>query len=107
MALAIVPAKCACAAMIQQLLSQARSASVPVYLIGRSGVREAELKSLAPVSAKGTTIVALDSNDALQSISRPAGATIVLVDAHGGMTVEPQDSPLHLKLALQRLRQVP
>jgi hypothetical protein len=107
MALAIVPANCACAAVIAQLLSQARSASVPVYLIGRRGVGEAQLKSLAPVSAKGTAVVALDANNALKSISGPSGATIVLVDAHGGMTVEPPlSSPLHLKRALQKLRQV-
>jgi hypothetical protein len=106
MALAIVPAHCACAAMIRQLLSQARSASVPVYLIGRHGVSEAELKSLAP-EAKGTAVVALDANNALKSISQPSGATVVLVDAHGGMTVEPRLSPpLHLKRALQKLGQV-
>jgi hypothetical protein len=104
MALAIVPANCACAAMIAQLLSQARSARVPVYLIGRRGVSEAEVKSLVP--ARGKAVVALDATNALKSIPQPGGATIVLVDAHGGMTVEPPDSPLHLKSALQRLRQV-
>jgi hypothetical protein len=107
MALAIVPAHCACAAVIGQLLSQARSASVPVYLIGRRGVSEAKLKSLAPSSAKGTAVVAQDTKNALKSISRPSGATIVLVDRHGGMTVEPPlSSPLHLEWALRKLRHV-
>jgi hypothetical protein len=107
-ALAIVPASCAadCAAMIAQLLSQARSASVTVYLIGRRGVSLGELDSLAPASAEETAVVvALDPHDALKSISRPSGATIVLVDAHGG-TVEPTLSPpLHLERALRQLRQ--
>jgi hypothetical protein len=105
-ALAIVPANCPCAAMIAQLLAQARSASVTVYLIGRRGVSEAELKNLAPPSAKGTAVIALDANDALKSIARPSGPTIVFVDSHGAMTVEPQrSSRFHLQHALQKLQQ--
>jgi hypothetical protein len=105
-ALAIVPANCACAAMITQLLAQARSASVTVYLIGRRGVSEAVLKNLAAPSARGTAVIALDTNDALKSIARPSGPTIVFVDSHGAMTVEPQrSSRFHLQHALQKLQQ--
>jgi hypothetical protein len=104
-ALAIVPADCACAAVIAQLLSQAKLASVTVYLIGRRGVSVAELKNLARASAGGRAVVAQDANDALKSISRPGGPTIVLVDSHGGMTVEnPLSSRLHLEQALRKLR---
>ena len=96
---------CACAPMVRRLLTQARSANVTVYLIGRRGVSEAQLKNLAPASAKGTAVVALDENDALKSISQPSGPTIVLVDSHGAMTVEsPLNSRFHLEQALQRLR---
>lgn len=105
-ALAIVPDNCACAAVIAQLLSQARSASVTVYLIGKRGVSVADLNSLARPSAGGTAVVALDADNALKSISRPSGPTIVLVDAHGGMRVEPPLSAgFQLEWALQQLRQ--
>jgi len=104
-ALAIVPADCACAAMIARLLSQARSASVTVYLIGKRGVSIAELDKLVPASA-GRTFVALDADNALKSISRPQGPTIVLVDGGGGMTVERPLSPgFDLGHKLQQLRQ--
>lgn len=105
-ALAIVPADCKCAAVIAQLLSQAELASVTVYLVGRRGVSVAELKNLARASAGRTAVVAQDANNALKSIiSRPSGPTIVLVDSHRGMTVEPPlSSPLHLEQALRKLR---
>jgi hypothetical protein len=104
-ALAIVPANCACAAMIAQLLSQARLASVPVYLIGKPGVSVAELNSLASASANGAAFVALDAHNVLKLISQKSGPTIVLVDAHGGAKVEPPLSQvLHLEGALRQLR---
>jgi hypothetical protein len=93
--------------MIAQLLSQARSAGVKVYLIGKPGVSVAKLRRLARAvpSAEGA-MVALDPGDALKSIWRPTGPTIVLVDAHG-RTVEPPLSPppLHLEHALRHLGQ--
>ena len=105
-ALAIVPADCACAAMIGRLLSQARSASVTVYLIGKPGVSIAELNKLVPASAAGRAFVALDAANALRSISWPKGPTIVLVDGGGGMTVERPLSPrFDLGDKLQQLRQ--
>ncbi len=105
-ALAIVPADCACAAMIARLLSQARSASVTVYLIGKRGVSIAELDKLVPASAEGRAFVALDADNALKSISRSQGPTIVLVDGRGGMTVERPLSPgFDLAHKLQQLRQ--
>ena len=105
-ALAIVPADCACAAMIARLLSQARSASVTVYLIGKRGVSIGELNKLVPATDAGSAFVALDADNALKSISRPNGPTIVLVDARGGMTVERPLSPgFDLGRKLQQLRQ--
>jgi hypothetical protein len=106
-ALAIVPVNCACAAMIAQLLSQARAAGVKVYLIGKPGVSVAHLRRLARAvpSAEGPAMVARDPDDALKSISRSTGPTIVLVDARGRTVEPPLSPPLHLEQPLRHLAQ--
>jgi hypothetical protein len=85
-ALAIVPAKCGCAATVGRLLEQAMSAGVTIYLVGRKSSLT-ELNSMAPASAKGMAVVAIDSDNALQATYRPSGLTVLLVDSHRGVTV--------------------
>lgn len=85
-ALAMVPASCGCSTAIGQLLSQAQSAGVTVYLIGPPGSL-AELNDLAPTTARGTAMVAIDAGNILNSVYRPAGLTVLLVDSHGAVTV--------------------
>ena len=85
-ALAIVPANCGCAPVVGRLLAQAMLAGITVYLVGRKGSLT-ELSSMAPASAKGTAVVAIDADNALQATYRPSGLTVLLVDSHRGVTV--------------------
>jgi len=85
-ALAIVPANCGCAAVVRRLLAQAMSAGIIVYLVGGPSSLT-ELDSLAPASAKGTAVVAIDADNALQTTYRPSGLTVLLVDSRRGVTV--------------------
>ena len=50
-------------------------------------------------------MVARDPDDALTSISRSTGPTIVLVDAHGRTVEPPLSPPLHLEQPLRHLAQ--
>lgn len=103
--LAIVPAGCACAMLIRQLLSQASKAGVTVYLVGRAGSMT-ELKHLAPSSARGTALLAIDSQNALGTTYKPAGLTLLLVDARGGVTVKQALRPgFQIEPQLRKLRQ--
>ncbi len=91
-ALAIVPARCGCATVVKQLLAQAKSARVTVYLVGTPDSLT-ELNSLAPASAKGTVKLAVDVDNALTKAYRPSGLTILLVDSRGSVTVKPKLRP--------------
>ena len=104
-ALVIVPARCGCAALVRQLLSQARLAGVAVYLVGTRGSR-AQLRSLAPPgTAQDDAFVAIDAKDALGATYRPVGLTALLVDAHGAVTVMlGLHARLHLGRQLRSLR---
>lgn len=101
-ALAIVPAGCACTAAVQQLLAQAGAARVPVYLVGPSGDR-ASLARLAAISGQ-TAKVATDALGVLRSAFRPVGLTVLLVDARGRVRVAAGLRPgLNLESRLQHL----
>lgn len=87
-ALAIVPSHCRCASLIGQLLTQARSAGVHVFLVGQrgSGAELTSYLSSAGPDPSNTAIVAIDPNNVLRSTYRPVGLTILFVDSHGSVT---------------------
>jgi hypothetical protein len=87
-ALAIVPARCRCATMVRELAAQAMSAGVTIYLVGRRGSLT-ELNSLAPDSAGGTVMLAIDADNALTTAYGSSGLTILFVDARGSVTARP------------------
>jgi len=91
-ALAIIPASCSCRGVVKRLISQAMSAGVTVYLVGKLGSLT-ELNSLAPASTRGTAKLAIDADNALTATYRPYGLTLLLVDSHGGVTVTPRLRP--------------
>jgi hypothetical protein len=84
-ALAIIPVKCDCVLAVRQLLSQARTAGIAVYLVGTQGSSVAELTRLAAVPGQGArpAVVATDFGDALGSVYRRNGLTVLLVDSRG------------------------
>lgn len=103
-ALLIVPPRCGCITAVRQMLAQARSAGIPVYLIG-SGATLAELSRLAAASSAGAALVATDSRNVLTSAYQPAGLTVLLVDSRGAVTVRPRLRPgFRLERQLQLLR---
>ena len=106
-ALAIVPANCHCTAALRDLLRQVESAGVIVYLVGVRGASLASLNRIATASAAATKSarVAADRSNALASAYRPVGLTVLLVDAHGSVTVASGLRPgLMLERQLQLLR---
>lgn len=106
-ALAIVPANCDCAGQVRRLLSQAMSAGVVVYLVGSRGSL-AELKNLAPATARGTAMVAIDADNALQRAYRPSGLTVLLVDSHRVVTVASKLRPdFQMEPTLLSLKRAP
>ena len=101
-ALAIVPAHCGCAMLVRQLISQASTAKVTVYLVGPRGSR-AELDNFTPGATAGTAIVAIDPAQVLDATYRAVGLTVLLVDSHGTVVVSPRVRPgfrLESQLAL-------
>lgn len=107
-ALAIVPANCDCKAAIGQLLEQAESAGVIVYLVGPRGSKVADLDRLVTPAARRarSARVATDYQNVLTSAYPPVGLTVLLVDSHGLVTVASRLGPnLMLAEQLQRLRQ--
>jgi hypothetical protein len=87
--LAIIPAHCGCATVIGQLLTQAASAGITVYLVGPRGSL-AELTSLgARKGTTGTARLAIDARNVLDAAYRPVGLTLLLIDSRGAVTVAP------------------
>lgn len=88
-ALAIVPVDCrvarVCRTVVAQLLEQATSAGVVVYLVGSRGSKVADLDGLVTPAARKakSTLVATDDQDVLTSAYRTTGLTVLLVDSHG------------------------
>ncbi len=104
-ALAIVPARCGCATVVRRLLAQAMSAGVTVYLVGRRGSLT-ELSSLAPATASGTVVLAIDVDNALTSAYRSSGLTILLVDSRGSVHLRPRVRPgFQIEKKLESLKQ--
>ncbi len=101
-ALAIVPANCGCARVVGQLLVRAMAAGITVYLIGRKGSLTS-LRNLATSRAGGTALVAIDADNAFGSVYRHRGPTMLLVDAHGQVTVTSTLTP-DFQRKLQDLR---
>jgi hypothetical protein len=100
-ALAIVPANCDCLTTLRQLLTQVESAGVMVYLVGSRGSSLTPLNQLATSTAAATRAarVAADDANVLTSTFRAHGLTVLLVDAHGAVTV---DARLHPGLMLEK-----
>ncbi|HEX9623508.1 MAG TPA: hypothetical protein VF979_03960 [Streptosporangiaceae bacterium] len=88
-ALAIVPAKCSCEAAVVDLLTQAGTAGVIIYLVGPRGSTASLEKLLAGASTSATKVtkVATDDRKVLSSAYKPVGLTVLFVDARGGVTV--------------------
>ena len=106
-ALAIVPANCDCKTAIGQLLEQAESVRVVVYLVVPRGSKVTDLDHLvAPAARRATwTRVATDEQNVLSSAYPTAGLTVLLVDSHGQVTVASRLGPnLMLTKQLQMLR---
>lgn len=86
-ALAIVPTNCGCASAVKDLLLQAQTAGVIVYLVGPRGTSVSMLNRLASlVSGMKAPKVATDDQNALTAAYRPVGLTVLLVDAQGSVT---------------------
>lgn len=88
-ALAIIPANCHCKSAVRQLLEQAESAGVLVYLVGPRGSKVADLDRLVTPAARRakSTRVAMDYQNVLSSVYPAGGLTVLLVDSHGRVTV--------------------
>lgn len=87
-ALAIVPAKCNCDAAVLDLLTQAGTAGVIIYLVGPRGSTASLEKLLAGASTSATKVtkVATDDQNVLAGAYQPVGLTVLFVDARGGVT---------------------
>lgn len=87
-ALAIVPAKCDCSSAVLDLLTQAGTVGVVIYLVGPRGSMASLEKLLAGASTSATKVtrVATDDQNALASTYQPVGLTVLFVDAHGSVT---------------------
>ena len=90
-ALVIVPAHCGCAGAVRQLLQQATTAGVILYLVVPRGTSLASLDKLLATTARRTK-VATDSDNVLTA-AYPVGLTVLLVDAHGTVTVRERLGP--------------
>jgi hypothetical protein len=88
-ALAIVPSNCNCGAAVLDLLTQAGTAGVVIYLVGPRGSMASLEKILAGASTSATKVtrVATDDQNALTTTYRPIGLTVLFIDARGGVTV--------------------
>ena len=88
--LALVPARCQCAAAARRLSVQAAAAGVKLYFVA-AGPAVAEARALARHSRLGAGHVARDTHDAMGSAYQPAGLTAVLVDKDGSVRSIQQD----------------
>jgi hypothetical protein len=94
--LALIPAGCACGVALGQLVSQAQSAGIPVYLVG-TGATMAEVTELAS-RTPGHFTVADDPTNVLRDHYPSAGnLSALLVGATGAVTMA---SPLRPGLRL-------
>jgi len=103
-ALAIVPTKCDCDSAVKQLLLQAQTAGVIVYLVGPRGTSVSMLNRLASLVSGKAPKVATDDQNALTATYRPVGLTVLLVDAQGSVTDTTFSQGVDLEKRLQRLK---
>jgi hypothetical protein len=91
----LVPARCSCTTAVRQLLAQAETAGVSLYLVALPGSNAAGLSRLVAAKAgkKGSTRVATDTEDVFTAAYQPIGLTVLLVDAHGVVTDTSQRGP--------------
>lgn len=88
-ALALVPVSCRCAEVIGELLAQAQTAGITVYLVGSKG-SQAQLSRLAPSGVGSTAKVAIDQDNVLATMYQPKGLTLLLVDSTGSVIIQPR-----------------
>jgi hypothetical protein len=105
-ALAIVPANCDCDDAVKELVLQAQTAGVIVYLVGPKGASASMLNRLASlVSGMKAPKVATDVHNALTAAYQPVGLTVLLVDANGSVTEHTEfGQGVNLEKQLQLLR---
>ena len=82
------PRSAICGAAVLDLLTQAGTAGVVIYLVGPRGSMAGleRLLAGASTSAAKVTRVATDDANVLASTYRPTGLTVLFVDARGGVT---------------------
>jgi hypothetical protein len=102
-ALAIIPANCGCARLIDRLVDQAAVAGVDVYLIGKRSNATA-IKQLTDGVQR--THFALDSDNVLNAYASNH-LTVVLVDAQRNVTRTAIPQNFHLVRALKALQPSP
>jgi hypothetical protein len=89
--LALVPAGCKCTVAVNQLVSQARTAGVTLYLVGAHGELHA-VQQLA-AHAPGLAIAAEDTSGALYGAYRPTKLTALLANRDDAVDVAGPLSP--------------
>ena len=102
--LALVPARCQCAATARELSVQAAAADVKLYFVAAAPA-VADARALARHSRLSAGHVARDTRDAMGTAYQPAGLTAVLVDKDGSVRSVHQDlgPALHLEGSLKAL----
>ena len=102
--LALVPARCQCAAAARELGVQAAAAGVKLYFVAAAPA-VADARALARRSGLSAGHVARDTHDAMGRAYQPAGLTAVLVDKNGSVRSIQQDlgPALHLEGSLKAL----
>ncbi len=102
--LALVPARCQCAAAARELSAQAAGAGVRLYFVAAAAA-VTEARTLARHSRLGAGHVVRDTHDAMGSVYEPAGLTAVLVDKNGSVRSIQRDlgPAFHLEGSLKAL----
>lgn len=88
--LALVPARCQCAAAARELRVQAAAAGVNLYVVAAAPA-VADARALARRSGLSAGHVVRDTHDAMGRAYQPAGLTAVLVDKNGSVRSIKQD----------------
>jgi hypothetical protein len=84
--LALVPAGCQCTAALRDLVKQAATARVPLYLVA-AGTGFRQLSRLAARARWRTALVADDVHNVLGPAYQPRGLTAILVRADGSVAL--------------------
>jgi hypothetical protein len=84
--LVLIPAGCDCGTLLTQIVSQADSASVPVYFVG-SDAAAPEVAALASHYGDGKATAVYDKENLLRTAFAPSGVTVLLVHKDAGTEV--------------------